>query len=1102
MLRHSLYKKFGKKSFQVGGQDPLDANPYAEVVGPPAPPAPGTLVNNNPNQPYELDFANPNDQRRQDISWGPTREEPNVQRPSSPYDQDMYKIPDYNMPTEQQKFSKSDELTRGIQPDSAQPEDPGFFQKAWDYTKNNWQDMATMGLLGVRGVLNYKDDIRKNRNLSKAIQQRGVDSNPLYDYNWMYGRTTSGGTEYQPTIMAQDGMNLNNRLPMNNSRGANVEIEGGEFLILPDGTTELAKGPSHKNGGINTVLPEGTKVFSNHLKPSDLHKMKAKQKLGLVQKYAQEGGDLSMGMGLDYLDFFVKKDQKEKFKDKEQDDYNYNYPDKWKNRTFAELAKRYDLKNFQEILDNPFASAVDKQTAQLLVRRNQQILDQLFRDQQILNGNSSGEPMPTEQERQQPGMRDGGINNPGFRALPPDVQHKIMKNMEEGGYYMQDGADYQVSKKDGKYYDPTTKKYYKIPGDTQLKRDTDENLQEGDYVITKDGKIRQWTPQGYERVSTTKSSSAVDIKSGREQLQAWASESPENKAKLDRANSVIEEGLKAGTVKRGADGKLIITGDFQPPFEDRMALSVVINQTGKGFGTDKYQIGTQMGTTGYSKVDPNTGKLRGTGSFVGGFTPEVYEQRISYQKAIADGKSEQEAMEIATSTDPAQQKENRKFFLEQIGMNTEGLSEDQIMNPDFYKSRYADVTRGMENTFGSSEYRPAMGNDLMSGYEHFDAAGLQRKYGYGDIDMEDMPPPPPTTPGPPGGNEYIIKNFERADYVRNPYPISQSIPSLYAMGQDTYNYVLPEVDAPYVRPQTLNIQSQLQDADNNAMAAMRYGADPTQAYIAGLQTKENAFQTKQNYDAEGRWKADLYNADAKFRADVYNADVLDSVMNERVAGAKSAQGENRQEAINTLISNRNKWDQSENTKEFFFENYGPNLAMDKDGKVIINPNSTSGVSWGPSTGVTTSTVPAGATQTGPYTASTGWRQTSSETVSTSTPGTPAPPTNTSESPVETTQVPAGGSPQTQQPQEGDWSAWDTPTPQSPVVLTPEARQQWERNQTQFNQNPPGFPGGSTPINLPGTRPDQQWGMKLGGEMEHYLNPFKKKKSVRGFRKKK
>jgi hypothetical protein len=39
---------------------------------------------------------------------------------------------------------------------------------------------------------------------------------------------------------------------------------------------------------------------------------------------------------------------------------------------------------------------------------------------------------------------NGGINNPGFRALPPSVQQKIMDNMAYGGYY-EDGGFFNQS---------------------------------------------------------------------------------------------------------------------------------------------------------------------------------------------------------------------------------------------------------------------------------------------------------------------------------------------------------------------------------------------------------------------------------------------------------------------------------------------------------------------------------------------------------------------------------------------------------------------------------------------------------------------------------
>ena len=402
-------------------------------------------------------------------------------------------------------------------------------------------------------------------------------------------------------------------------------------------------------------------------------------------------------------------------------------------------------------------------------------------------------------------------------------------------------------------------------------------------------------------------------------------------------------------------------------------------------------------------------------------------------------------MKIAETNDPKQKLENRKFFMQQIGMDSQGISDDQLMSPDFYKSRYSDVTKGMENTFSSGEYRPAMGNDLLSGYEHFDAASLRAKNEFGDIELEPDDIPPTTTETK--GGDYTITTTQRGEYNKQPYPAELDIPAMYAMGQETFPYAIPEVAAPYVRPQTLNIQSQLQDADNNAIAAMRYGADPNMAYIAGLDAKQKAFQTKQNYDAEGRWKADLYNADAKFKADVYNADAFNQVYNDMYAGAKSAQAENRLAAMTNLVQNRAKWNQDETTKKFLLENTTPSLSTDKDGNVIMNPNENPNMSWSSSSTTTTSSPTTTTTTTSP---------------------------TSSDSGITTETVPSSQS-----------------TTSSPTIATQESVP---------NSPKPTMPQSGSPLNMEANRADQMW-MQMGGEMENYLNPFKKKK-VRGFRKKK
>lgn len=1000
MLRHSIYKKFGKKSFQPGGQN-MDANPMATVL-------PGNAqLNTDPNDPRKLNLG-PEAQARENASWAVTAE-PNIQRPKSVFDNDMFKVPGYNMPTEEQKVSKQDELTKQQE---TVPSQPGMFDQLKNDFKNNWSDYATLGLTGVSGALNYQDNLRKEQELQRNIQKRGVDAKPLHDYNWMYGRTTSGGTEYQPTIMAQYGANLTPRYAQGGMSAANVEIEGGEFLILPDGTTEIAKGPSHKNGGIDTVLPEGTKVFSNHLRPMDLHKMKPNQKLGLVNKYMEEGGDMSSGFGVDYLKDLDnlqklisagKKESKTSSNSDEDNDKNYSSRYKDRTRTFAELAKRYDLRQFQEILDNPFASAVDKQTADLLIRRNSQILEQLFRDQQILNGNSTGEPMP-----EQPQMSKGGIANPGFEALPGYVQAKIVSNMGNGG-----NSSKKVSA-------PTPE-----PGTSTLPPELRQ------YV--------KWDPT-FKRKNGSRGVYRLEVPEGLD---------------LDTLSGVAKAAESYGI--------------------KNLVQSSNLNMQGKS-------------------------KIKG---FHSGLRPQDFEKKI-----VAESIGKEEAGKLS-------ELDTRKKAFELMGVKTEGFDlndADKLYNDDNFREKT--FYPAFKQYLPEGEFRSQAGDDSNFGFEHLDAVGKRTPPQTPNPNPNPNTTPTPTPTGiPPGQPEssYTVTETAKGKYERQPYPVSQSIPGAYglAQAQETFTPAIPEVAAPYVRPQTLNIQSQLQDADNNAIAAMRYGADPNMAYIAGLDSKQKAFQTKQNYDAEGRWKADLYNADAKFKADVYNADAFNTGYNDMYATALSNQSEAKQAAINNLVTSRNKYNQDENLKEFYLNTYGPSLNKKQDqNRLDIAPgatnyswSSTKTTSGSPATSTPTSTPTPGTTPV--TTGATGTTNPATTSPNTTSPAANAPATPAAKTAVKGNgyQLPANAPEMTANETEPTFNLQAQKTnlnPNLPLSM------QYGRSPA-FSRTTPPAANTQTPTNSP-VNPNEittedMLKMRFGGEFETYLNPFKKKKKVRGFNKK-
>ena len=186
-----------------------------------------------------------------------------------------------------------------------------------------------------------------------------------------------------------------------------------------------------------------------------------------------------------------------------------------------------------------------------------------------------------------------------------------------------------------------------------------------------------------------------------------------------------------------------------------------------------------------------------------------------------------------------------------------------------------------------------------------------------------------TGPGTPAKGKYIPEEF----------PLYQALPEAMglAQSQQIYPYAIPEIDAPYVRPQTLNIQSQLQDIDSMATAAQRAGGDPLTTYIAGLDAKQKAFQAKQNYDAEGRSRADMANAQMSMSADQINAQYFDRVYNNLVGQARDAQSAEKQAAIANLTNKKAKFTQDETKKSAYINALMENYDVDSKGNFTLKP---------------------------------------------------------------------------------------------------------------------------------------------------------------------
>lgn len=286
---------------------------------------------------------------------------------------------------------------------------------------------------------------------------------------------------------------------------------------------------------------------------------------------------------------------------------------------------------------------------------------------------------------------------------------------------------------------PTPKyKTYKeedLPAGTTVKDPKDMSLKVGDYVRQADGTVTKVT------------SAALKVKVDTQTLPGTRADfmnaSADNKAILEAGDKIIDKAIASGQAVRGykkPDGTWVndntksgvrLLGDLNLPFEDRIILSRALNSS-KEFGTGKYKVESQAMTKGYSrKVD---GKYKGSGSFVSGFTPEDYEKRYLFEKARGFGLNDQEAFDQINKiyADPAKTSEIRKEYLNYLGKGNlaTGKSDADLLNPNFYKANYNAITEGIEQTLGQSGYRPTIGDEQLSGFEHFDAAGLSPEFNY------------------------------------------------------------------------------------------------------------------------------------------------------------------------------------------------------------------------------------------------------------------------------------------------------------------------------------------------------------------------------------
>jgi hypothetical protein len=242
-------------------------------------------------------------------------------------------------------------------------------------------------------------DMQKNQEVAERIKYGPKQENPYVDntqrnFNFPYGG-----------IIDQHMMN------------PNAELELEETFQTPDGTVGRVDGPSHDNGGIEVNLPEGTRIFSDRLKHNgktfaQLTKPITTKIATLEKKLKDNPQDLATANSV-----YLLNQQLDHYFDVQETNKSNEEMKRTLKMAKGGLIKRADGSYSKRGLwDNIRANKGSGK------KPTKEMLEQ--------------EKKIKAQEKQMGGYiyAEGGINNPGFRALPEEVQQKIIANMAMGGY--------------------------------------------------------------------------------------------------------------------------------------------------------------------------------------------------------------------------------------------------------------------------------------------------------------------------------------------------------------------------------------------------------------------------------------------------------------------------------------------------------------------------------------------------------------------------------------------------------------------------------------------------------------------------------------------
>lgn len=789
---------------------------------------------------------------------------------------------------------------RAFQSDSAQQildqasEDALSSVENKEEPKGDWRNYVRAGVGVVSGAKGIYDDAQARENISQRIQN--LNDRPRYmpnEYEYM-GRPGS-----QSVIYAKHGAEIRT----GTSSGAEeAELERGEMFMLPNMDSYIVGGKKHSQGGEDFVLPQGTIVFSDHLKVPGMK------------------------------------------------------------NTFAQEAKKFDITKYKQILENPHSKSVDRTTAEVMMDRNLKKLEQLFQIQQAMNGNSNGEMEPESKRMAQKGMFFNP--NPDEETGPTLVNqvNQLVANAEQSRGAVPMSADQKQS--------------FVNPGmfDVQQSALVEEAAKANPNPSGVLGATASSTPQTASEIA---GATQADATSAGTVAKTNASDPTSIYYKtLPNGKKVFVEGQGEFKGKKyrdqyGGDVFNLVRNrlnEYGETLNPTLLSAYQVQLKNKNLMVGSADQLVDIMESGNNSLEAMRQFYKGINMEDALFDPELDKSKDSNEKQkktaklfadyvktpqyLADVKAGRVSTYIPWLKNQPKPIKNDKgeitgYTLESPEMNPEFTEQYQAAYKAFgavkktQKGKSVDMLRGFriapeglaDHTWMGLPISPVEGwggNTLIGQLSAFE-----------DEDrVQPKTPQEGSVKKTEKGKDYnkVLTETPTGEYKKAPFDVPQLASEIYGMAaSQMFPYAPMDYNAPYVMPQTLNIQPQLQDVDNSYMAAINAGADPNSALIATLGAKQRLYSEKQNFDAQQRAQVDQVNASARWQEDYYDMASLDRVYNTLVAKADDAVTSQRQALVNSASRKRAIYNMEENKKALYINNFVRNYKVDgKTGAITVD----------------------------------------------------------------------------------------------------------------------------------------------------------------------